>query len=786
MRVLIITSCTGEKTLDHEKAPLLADFQKGAEHIEQIHQQLDSLFTLAKDLYSGQQHVRLMRGIEYSHTLDKPMDIDLYIVSAGYGLVTGDKKLPPYEVTFSGMKKSELRKWADHLHIPEDFRKAVEQPYDLALILLGDNYLAACDLDANLQLGGPTLFFCGSLQAKKFPIIDKAKIIPLKNSDAKTFSCGLVGLKGELAYRVLRRLTDNEITVEKLFAYNTDVLTELTHTSSKIAKTKISKKIENSTADSTIIEKTSVNPEADKIISIPDVWYNQSHRKKMRFFIPEWDDRVEPDFVFEGDSKPHGSSSWHNTVYAHQIYDTPNYDGILVSKVVAEKGEHKKQMVNELGIHRYLRVPREFPVFGDCGAFDYIMADDPPFNTDEMLDYYNRLDFDYGVSLDHLILDSSDIEKRNYRYELTINNARDFIEGHKKLGCKWTPVGAVQGWDPESYANAAKKIVDMGYSYIALGGLVRSKTPVIIDMLKAVRKVIPAEIDIHIFGVARPEAIPLFVKYGVTSADSASHLRTAWLGSTKNFLTPNGWYSAIRIPQTEGSYRAKKLVDDGDISLQALQNLEQNCLGGIREYGKKNIPLSEGLIKHLSEYDALVSPTRKNSLERIKKTLIKIKPSTQIDSDTWYIDWIKPQTPKKFAQTREKTLASGDITSEQLIRLEIKCLTELQSFLHNKIDKSEEPSPHLLNLLFEYEYIVLGYRANSKSRIRETLEARPWDDPDCAVCKGAGVETIIFRGNNRNRRRGFHNNFIFYQMFKERVNNPDKYLEETKQQSLFD
>ena len=39
----------------------------------------------------------------------------------------------------------------------------------------------------------------------------------------------------------------------------------------------------------------------------------------------------------------------------------------------------------------------------------------------------------------------------------------------------------------------------------------------------------------------------------------------------------------------------------------------------------------------------------------------------------------------------------------------------------------------------------------------------------CEVCKAAGVEVVIFRGNNRNRRRGFHNTYVFYRLFAESV-----------------
>ena len=523
-------------------------------------------------------------------------------------------------------------------------------------------------------------------------------------------------------------------------------------------------------------KKSQVNPEVDKVIKIPKSWYQQPHRKKMRFFIPEWDDRVEPDYIFDGDRKPHGQSAWNNTVYAHQLYDTPNYDGILVSKVIAEKGEHKRQMVNELGIHRFLRVPREFPVFGDCGAFDYITKDAPPFTTDEMLNYYSRLDFDYGVSLDHLILDSHDKPTRDFRYKLTINNAKDFIKGHKKLKCGWVAVGAVQGWDPESYAEAAKKIVEMGYRYIALGGLVRSKTNTIVEILKAVRELIPDDIDIHMFGVARLDAIPLFVKYGVTSVDSASQLRTAWLGSKKNYSTKERWYSAIRIPQTDNSFRITQLIDEGAISLDEVKRLEKNCLSGLRQYAKSTAPPSKTVIENLVSYDTLVSPTRKHSVGRIKEVLIDMDSHSSVDADNWYIEWIKPQTEKRFQRIKEKTISNGDISASKLASQESICFKGIKQYLKNK-QEGDEPSNQLINRIFEYEYTVHGYRGNAKNRIYDTLINRPWEDETCRISQDAGVEAIIFRGNNRNRRRGFHNVYVFYEMFKLYVNDYESQLE---------
>ena len=45
-----------------------------------------------------------------------------------------------------------------------------------------------------------------------------------------------------------------------------------------------------------------------------------------------------------------------------------------------------------------------------------------------------------------------------------------------------------------------------------------------------------------------------------------------------------------------------------------------------------------------------------------------------------------------------------------------------------------------------------------EDRIRRVLEARP--DRGCDICRNWGIQVVIFRGNNRNRRRGFHTHVL--------------------------
>lgn len=648
MKILIVTSCTGEKATESPEQLTLDDFRKGKSHVAMCEAMLESQMLPAESLYTGMQHQRLMRGVAVARG-NSGLEINLNIVSAGYGLVPGSQKLLPYEATFIGMKTVEAREWAKHLKLAHDVRDLLAQPYDLALILLGDDYLQALALDSDVTLGGPTILFCGKGSAAKLPALNGLKPIVLANKDATRFSCGMIGIKGELASRILERIAADSKEVHATVNACSMLLDRLSSEPVAI-KRKRSPMVSNATLD--------------KVIELPKNWEAKPHRKKLAYFIPDWDDQVDPDFDFETEMHSGGTGDWSNQVYAHQMFKEPNYDGILISKIVAEQSKKKAERINRLGVHRHLRVPRNFPVMGDCGAFGYINEEVPPFNTSEILEYYTRLDFDYGVSIDHFAIGEEADRKR--RYELTIHNANDFIVEHKKLGLNWTPIGAVQGWDEASFSKAAKQYASMGYHYIAIGAMVRRRSPEIISIVQSVRKVIPAETKLHLFGVARLNSLQALAKAGVTSADSASCLRKAWLGgSGNNYLAVDGQeYGAIRIPEADKSFRAKRMVSEGRATLEDVRKIEVACLEAMHAFDR------------------------------------------------------------------------GERTVEQVVEQ-----------------------------LHEYDQMVTPERQDNRAYLRRTLEAQPWKTCPCDICKTVGIDVVIFRGNNRNRRRGFHNTYAFYHLF---------------------
>lgn len=680
MRILVITSCTGEKRHSPPTQLTQNDFTHlyDTAAFTALEANLAAYRTPAEDLYTGQQHLRLLRGIQPVRAHLGEAAIDLWILSAGYGLIPGNREIVPYECTFQGMNKTTLRTWSQHLQVPGAIRKLLATPYDLALLLLGDSYMAACALDENVHLGGPTVAFSASTMARQLPQLANLRTVVLTNQEAKRFRCGLVALKGEIVARLLKRISVDPALITKLPDPHLDILA-LVEAADENLPTPPTASPSTSDAEALATQQTfkqilskpvtskrptaRTNPDVDKVIEIPATWWEKPHRQKLRYFIPEWDDLVDPDYDFVTETHSGGTGDWSNQVYAHQMYSEPNYDGILISKVVAEQSKKKAERINQLGVHRYLRLPRQYPIMGDCGAFGYINEEQPPYSTTEILDYYTRLDFDYGVSIDHLIVTATEAQ-RNFRYELTIHNAEAFLHEHKQRGLSWTPIGAIQGWDPASYAEAARQCVAMGYKYLGVGGMVRTNTKEILSILEEIHKVVPNDVAMHLFGVARVDALTAFAQLGIRSVDSASYLRQAWMRLGQSYLLEDDVYAAIRIPEAGKSFRAKRMEEHANLSEEKIVNLEQEALRAVR-----------ALARHQSSID------------------------------------------------------------------------------------------NCLNALLEYDQFVTSDRVDMTELYRKTLTDRPWERCTCHICRSAGIEVIIFRGNNRNRRRGFHNTYAFYKQF---------------------
>ncbi len=404
----------------------------------------------------------------------------------------------------------------------------------------------------------------------------------------------------------------------------------------------------------------------------------------MKFFFPDSQDQVDPNFNFDTEDHLIHRIRQRDDRYAHEVLSRSPYDGILISKTMVDginnkSGKYSVAQRNRfyrVGANNFFRTNRsdgpDLLTMGDCGAFTYVSEDKPPYTVDQLIDFYDSCKFQFGLSLDHAILgykgrdgdqcyDSAPKEWRE-RQQLTVELASEFYRRHSERHCTFTPIGVAQGWSPGSYRSSVESLQEIGYSRVALGGMVPLKTPEIIECLAEISKIISPETQIHLLGVTRVDSVKIFAGYQVTSFDSTSPFRQAFKDERDNYWTLDGKYSAIKIPQVDGNPTMRKLVASGEINQDRAFRLEALAITAVRDYAGKKTSI-EGALDALLEYEALFNPKR-----------------------------------------------------------------------------------------------------NLESSYRRTLSERPWEKCDCSICQLLGIEVILFRGSERNKRRGFHNLEVFRKM----------------------
>lgn len=405
----------------------------------------------------------------------------------------------------------------------------------------------------------------------------------------------------------------------------------------------------------------------------------------MKFFFPDSQDFVDESFDFVDETRSEDRVRQRDDSYPHEIFSNSPYNGILVSKAVVDglgggtgkySGAQRHRFLR-VGVREYFRLDPKLESMGDCGAFTYVREQTPPYTAQEVANFYAECGFDYGFSVDHVILgykpecDRSLIDlvppDWRARQEITFELAAEFLSYCQSRALRFTPIGVAQGWSPASYADAVQKLQKIGYTYIAFGGFVPLKTRDILDCLEAASKVRQSSTRFHLLGISRCENVQAFEDFGVVSFDSTAPLRRAFKDDKHNYYTPAGTYTALRVPQVDANPELVRRIRAGQVRQESAREAELKCLNLLSRYDRDEVSLEE-----------------------------------------------------------------------------------------------------TLEALREYEKIFDG-ETDRRESYRRTLEDRPWKDCSCEVCTRIGIHAIIFRGAERNRRRGFHNLYAFNRQLQARL-----------------
>ena len=339
----------------------------------------------------------------------------------------------------------------------------------------------------------------------------------------------------------------------------------------------------------------------------------------MKFIYADSMDHVDPGYDFIEDRYASGRNLYWDDAYPHEIMGYAPYDGLLVSRGIV--GDHRVQgkysqaqamRFRRVGARKFLRLDKpqfaNLSIFGDCGAFTYHKQDVPPYTPEDTAEFYDEGEFTHGCSVDHIIFEYDDTlqgleggsAEAKSRYDITLENAAAFFKTANRHSSKFTPLGVVQGWSPGSMAEAARRLWQMGYRYIAVGGVAPLKAPKIKVALGAIRDALPYEAQIHVLGFAKADEIRSFAPLRITSFDTTSPLLRAFKDKKSNYYLPNEngrlrYYTAIRIPQATENRKLIDLVKRGVARQEELVDLERHALDRLRAFDVGRASLEETL-----------------------------------------------------------------------------------------------------------------------------------------------------------------------------------------------
>jgi len=246
-------------------------------------------------------------------------------------------------------------------------------------------------------------------------------------------------------------------------------------------------------------------------------------------------------------------AAWGQKVYLWEIC-TPMH-GILIS--LAYLSKNKRTEVEEKGIRRVLKIPDHLLVMGDCGAWQYKHQDEIPYTPEEITEFYERAGYDYGITLDQLVLKGKltwkeggktlsrvfTREDQLKRMEYTLQNAKIMKETSNPK--KVILFGSLQGVTSSDYERMTEKYLEMGYDHLAVGGVAKTNTR---DLKHILNKIIETiyryglnteKVKLHILGVGRPTMFNFYKENRIYSFDTARFHRVAWIKG--EYLFWDGW-----------------------------------------------------------------------------------------------------------------------------------------------------------------------------------------------------------------------------------------------------
>lgn len=211
MRILIIDQCSGTKS-HPEDYPVVNQEETKSEDPESLLESLGIEGIRAKDLYDGKQQRRITEAIHALTT--KGHNVERFFVSAGFGLVNEDQRLPPYEATFNSMSQAEIAERAERFQLTQRARELIDNVgFDVVFLALGAKYYDTIDLNGLLSSTPVETTVVLFNQEEIEEGYEQVISVPARTEEGKQFGSTVVGLKGTYLKNFSAALCDSKDSV---------------------------------------------------------------------------------------------------------------------------------------------------------------------------------------------------------------------------------------------------------------------------------------------------------------------------------------------------------------------------------------------------------------------------------------------------------------------------------------------------------------------------------------------------------------------------------------------
>lgn len=472
----------------------------------------------------------------------------------------------------------------------------------------------------------------------------------------------------------------------------------------------------------------------------------------MKFLYSDTQDYVDPGYDFLKDESAPGRRRYWDDRYAHELMRETPYDGLLVSMsaiksavgVAASKGRYstaEEQRLLRVGARKFLRLDgaehRDKMLMGDCGAFAYATHPKPAYTPEEVVDFYADAGFTHGCHPDHIIFDF-----------LRDNPSRQEMDRRAEVAARETAERLAIA--PASGSLQVDEDQDEDDEWLR-----------------------EAEDDGEEDRVSA--SVSVGDRFDITLANAEEFLRLNRLEGRpfEPIGVVQGW-SPASMAEAAAALQAmgyRYLAIGGMVPLKTDDiHLALRSIAAVRHPKTKLHLLGFAKADHIHEFTGY-DVTSFDSTSPLIRAFKDAKRNYYLHGPNGRLEYHAAiRVPQAIENPKlVRGIKRGIFDPSVLQRHEQDALDALRRF-----DKGQATAEEAVERLAAYQDFFTDAsfddqekrgkeKARNRTTLQQTLSAAPWKACSCSICRDIGVEVIIFRSANRNRRRGFHNLAVYRQ-----------------------